>query len=159
MSITEFVRFSFSLMIRVRVILSFIAVILQWFMLSLKKSSFSICFRLILAATAGLAHQLTDSLFSVQQLQTGLFTFNLLYLRWLNRLNCSWSYISHMLANIYVVKGKCRCANARCSCFSESERQLHCELMGGSKSFLLDRELINVMTDKCVNETSPFRCC
>lgn len=29
--------------------------------------------------------------------------------------------------------------------FSEPERQLHCELMGGSKYLLLDRELINVM--------------
>jgi len=71
---------------------------------SLKKRSISICFRLILAATAGLAHQLTDSLFSVQQLLTGLFTIYLLYLRWLNRLDCSWWYISHMLLNIYVVK-------------------------------------------------------
>lgn len=29
--------------------------------------------------------------------------------------------------------------------FSEAERQLHCELMGGSKYLLLDRELINEM--------------
>ncbi len=72
-----------------------------------KQSRFSVCFRLIWAATAGLAHQLTDALFSVQQLQT--FYWNMWGDTGFKR--PVW-YLSRVFADFRVVIGQCKSANA-----------------------------------------------